>query len=268
VRRLEARGRRLIALCVVLVLAVVVVAVEMSSDRRSQRPVTFGPGEVLFRDDFTRRVALGWGQSSDGKSYTVQPVAGHSVKAGRGRTELTRSGATLTETPNGVVADDVMVSVDVTAPAPTTSGNGVYVSVQTRANGSDYYRSLLRFGPGGRVLISVSRVMGGTEIVTLGPERTVATGVTPGTSLALAVQVTGASPVSLSVGLHRPGEAGGSQLQVSDASASRLVVRGEVGLRSYLGGTTRAPKTVQLDNLVVRRMSALPLTPPGRPTAG
>lgn len=208
-------------------------------------------------DDFSRPDGAGWGTAAQGGEYTLTGSADFAVAGGKGVIRDLAPGTSAGAYLSAVSARDTLVQSVVRVPAGDLSALKLHQTVEARrqSDGSAY-RGRVLIGNGGSLAVSVSRVNGGTD-TGLGSVP-LAQRVTAGADLSLQLQVTGTSPVTLSV---RAWLAGGSapawQQTVTDTDAARLTAAGGVGVWDYLSGASPAV-TVTHDSFAAYDVAATP----------
>jgi parallel beta-helix repeat protein len=200
-------------------------------------------------DSFSRQVAAGWGAAESGGSYTTYGAKGttFSVDGSRGRITSLPAGASAGAFLPGSSLLDTTASATLSLVGSTSLTAYPSVEVRRQADGSAY-RGKAELTRSGKLRISVSRSHAGRES-TLG-SADVSTGLTPGTSVAVRIQVTGASPVAVAAkawvaGTPEPGW----QTTVSDGSSTRIATAGAVGVWAYASGSNATATALAVDGL-------------------
>lgn len=204
------------------------------------------PGTV-FSDDFSRVTTSGWGSSSGGHSYTSSTNELSSVDGQAGVIKI-KPGQSVTQTVVGVTEDDVSAIGTFWTDAAVTSGNGTTVSLSLRIKGSDQYQARTRIATGGRLVLWVSRVIGGVETKVVN-EQVVASGLAMAQKFQSEFWVSGTNPVQLRartwpLGSDRPGW----QAIATDSSSQRISSAGPVAINVYQSSGSPAT-TLRTDDL-------------------
>ncbi|MBM7848040.1 right-handed parallel beta-helix repeat-containing protein [Arthrobacter roseus] len=211
---------------------------------------TWTESGVLLRDPMTRNVRSGWGKAPNGVRYTSSWNPALSVASGTGIVEIFKPGTSRTISASTAPAVDVRASVSTRTKNIPTSGGGIYSSLQLRTHGNAYYQSRLRFMPGGKLGLLVTRVSGGTDTVladTLLPLR-----VRAGQNVSVEFEAFGTSSVGLKArawvtGTTKPDW----QVTARDSSRQRVTKPGTTRISTYVSSGSQAA-TVAYDNLDVR----------------
>jgi PKD repeat protein len=210
----------------------------------AQQSVTLPLGYAS--DGFERTVTSGLGQADLGGTWTVSGGTA-SVSGGAGHLQIATAGGSSLATLSSVSATDLAEQVQVSLDSAPTGG-GTYVALLARRTGSTYYRGVLKFLADGRVSLSITRVVSGTET---GLGSLVLPGVTysPGTSLQVRLDASGSGTTTLAAKAWLTGtpEPAGWQVTASDSTAA-LQASGAVGVWAYVSGSaTTLPVRVNLD---------------------
>ncbi|WP_123380364.1 PKD domain-containing protein, partial [Pseudokineococcus lusitanus] len=211
-------------------------------------PVPVGP-TVLGADAFGRTVAGGWGTADRGGAWTTSGTASSfSVQGGLGLVRSERVGVNRSVALPGLqsTATDLRLTTSLDT-APT--GGGTYVSViGRRVSATDDYRAKLRYQADGRVLVYLTRVVGGTETTLTSA---VVSGAVAAADRPLEVrfQVTGTGPTALAVKVWPQGspEPATWTSRTTDTTAV-LQARGGIGALLYVS-STGAPVTARFDDV-------------------
>ena len=138
---------------------------------------------------------------------------------------------------------------------PTGTAAGLWLLGRWVPNAGNY-RAQVRVGTGGDVSVALARFSPTSGQVILQPAAVVpGLTFTPGTQLAVRVEVTGTSPTTVRARVWQQGSPEPSTWvrSVTDSTAA-LQVAGGVGFAPFLAaGATNAPITVSLDDLVVEQ---------------
>ena len=225
----------------------------------TSRPVTVTtqpPVTSIAADSFTRTVTGGWGTadsggpwslSGDSTSFSVDGSVGLvRLAAGAGPTAILKQVATTSTSMTCTVSLDKR---------PTGTAAGLWLLGRWVPNAGNY-RAQVRVGTGGDVAVALARFSPTSGQVILQPAAVVpGLTFTPGTQLAVRVEVTGTSPTTVRARVWQQGSPEPSTWvrSVTDSTAA-LQVAGGVGFAPYLAaGATNAPITVSLDDLVVEQ---------------
>lgn len=222
------------------------------------------PDGLVAADSFTRTGA-GWGSADIGGTW--QRIAGTAERqdtaAGAGRFRHEAPGTSSDVTLPGTSTTDVDVRVDLALDRlPDGSfGHATGAIVRRQGNGESY-RPRVRVGSGGTVYASlVRRTSTGSDAVVV-DSVPIGLTYTPGAVLSMRATVTGTDPTTITVTIWPTGTAEPApQLSVTDTTAS-LQGPGDVGMLSYLAGSsTTGPVTVSVFDFVAVA-GASPAPPP------
>lgn len=225
----------------------------------TSRPVTVTtqpPVTSIAADSFTRTVTSGWGPADSGgpwslsgdiTSFSVNGSAGQvRLAAGAGPTAILKQVATTSTSMTCTVSLDKR---------PTGTAAGLWLLGRWVPNAGNY-RAQVRVGTAGDLAVALARFSPTSGQVILQPAAVVpGLSFTPGTPLAVRVEVTGTSPTTVRARVWQQGSPEPSTWvrSVTDSTAA-LQVAGGVGFAPYLAaGATNAPITVSLDDLVVEQ---------------
>ena len=147
-----------------------------------------------------------------------------------------------------VSAANVDVSLDVSADKPST-GNGPYVTMAVRRQGTSDYHLKVVFGSSSTSLI-LSRAISGVETILV--QRTIAT-LQLQNGVHMRFQVSGTSPSTLRASVWAVGTPPPSTWQLTGTdSTAALQSAGSFLLTNYLSSSaTNAPITLSFDNLLI-----------------
>jgi PKD repeat protein len=216
-----------------------------------------GEPVVFAADAFERAVTNGLGAADVGGSWTTLGSPTHySVVGGQGRHRMHVPGATTQSYLNGVAAQDVLASVDLSFDSAPTGG-GVYSAVAVRRVGTSDYRAQVRVMPTGTSLTLFRIVDGGAT--SLGGVGVPGLVYNDGDVLRLQVSAVGSGSTELAAKVWKVGEAEPDwQVTATDTTAS-LQGSGGVGLSNYLAGSaTVSPVFALYDNLLARSPGPAP----------
>lgn len=231
---------------------------------------------TVAEDTFTRTVSSGWGSASSSLAYNVQPAGQTSVQSGAGRMAGLQRGASIAATLPVSVRDGRVRSSVVVNGATTAD---LYHTWRVREVGRSRYDLTMRANSGGSVTVNISRVVNGQSTWLTGA-RIPATPLN-GTPLWLEGEITGTSPVAISVRAWQGSTTPAYQATYNDSSGERLTSAGVVSIHDYLA-STNAGITLDHDNVRVERSLAddpvsgpdpvppptEPQEPPSDPTRG
>jgi PKD repeat protein len=212
--------------------------------------------KALASDSFGRSVSGGFGTADLGGAWTTTGTAANlSVDGSAAKVSLPTLSAGPGAYLNGVSTTDADVSVALSADKVGT-GNGTYVWVAgRRISGAGEYRARVRLRPSGVVSLQLSRTDSANAETAIGTEQTIS-GLTyaAGTILRVRIQAVGTSPTALKAKVWADGGTEPAwQVTASDSTAA-LQAAGNVGIRTYLSGsTTNAPITLTLDGFKADR---------------
>ncbi|MDQ1597113.1 MAG: hypothetical protein QOI70_537, partial [Microbacteriaceae bacterium] len=223
----------------------------------ASKPVTVSAGSTLAEDQFERTTASGWGAAGTGGQWTSSSTANSSVGAGTGVLSLT-AGATRKVTLNGVSTTDADISTGISFDKAMTGG-GAYAGIIARQTASDYYQSRIRFLANGTLAAQI--LQGGSTVL---GNATVTGTYTPGTSLTLRTQISGASPTTVRAKVWPTGTAEPTAWAVTaTSSAAGLQVAGSIGVESYASTSiTNPPLLAKYDNYLASSGGAVVPPPP------
>ena len=147
-----------------------------------------------------------------------------------------------------VSAADVDVSLDASVDKPST-GNGVYLTMAVRRQGTSDYHLKIVFGSSSTSLI-LSRAISGVETILV--QRTIAT-LQLQNGVHMRFQVSGTSPTTLRASVWAVGTSAPSTWQITGTdSTAALQSAGSFLLTNYLSSSaTNAPITLSFDNLLI-----------------
>jgi len=217
------------------------------------------PGPVEFvTDTFNRTTSNGWGTADVGGPWSISGTAANfAVSGGAGAITLPASGQTRSAWLGSTTRTDTdlrfMLSLD-----KMPNGSGAYLDVVARRVGTNNeYRARMVMAATGRVTVQLTALKGSSAAVAVAPAVTLPTTVTysPGSQLAVRMQVTGTNPTAVRLKVWPAGTTEPSAWQTTGTDTyAALQSPGGVGLTAYLSGSaTNAP--------VVVRMSALSAQP-------
>lgn len=231
-------------------------------------PSDYQVATTVFRDTFSRTVGSGWGTASSGQVYGTANGSLASVSGDKGVVKLT-PGAGVTNTVSAATALDARASIEVSAAAATTRGNGFYTTLALRSTANSSYRATLRFGTNSQLVIKLVRVDGSTERV-LVSDTVVSTGARANAAYTLEFQATGTNPVTLASRVYATGSTAPAwQMTHTDGASNRLAAAGHLSVLSYLSGSSTAVNG-SYDNLSLSTVTvtqAPPTPTPAPPTS-
>ncbi|BDV29518.1 PDK repeat-containing protein [Microbacterium terricola] len=207
-----------------------------------EEPSTSTP---LFRDEFSRTAASGWGTADIGGAWGLRTTATrYSVSNGSGNLIIPKA-ATIYADATSVSTDRVRVdatfSVDKLA-------EGTYVAVIGRQVGADYYVLRIRIGADGSARMYVLR----NNSVAIGSSLLLPFTVQTGQKYNVAFEVAGTSPTALKAKVWAASatEPTTWQREATDATAV-LQAAGRIGVFGFLpAAATNDPVTVSFDRIV------------------
>lgn len=242
--------RPLVAAIAALTLSATTVIAVPSSDAA---PSDYQVADTVLKDNFSRSVTSGWGTASSGQAYATTNGGLASTASDKGVVKLT-PGATVTNTAGAAKALDARASIEVSASAATTKGNGFFTTLALRSTSTSSYRGVLRFGTNGQLVIKLIRAEGSSESV-LKADTVVATGAKANTVYTFEFQVTGTNPVTLASRVYATGSSAPAwQMTYDDSASNRLTATGYIGVQSYLSGSSTAVNG-SYDNLTLSTVS-------------
>lgn len=222
----------------------------------STRTVTVtAPATTTYASDqFSRTVSNGFGSAPTGGPWTLGgPATLFAVADGFG-TIRAAAGTGPAAYLDGVSAPSSDLRLAFALDKQPT-GSGLYLSAfGRRTPGGSYYAKARITGTGAVILYLVRRPTGGGEVALQSALQIPGLTHTPGDTLLLRLQTTGASPTTVRAKVWKAGtpEPGTWQRSVTDSTAG-LQTAGSVGVSPYLSsGATNGPLTVRLDELTVQ----------------
>ncbi|WP_312673810.1 right-handed parallel beta-helix repeat-containing protein [Microbacterium sp.] len=245
------RRHRLLAAAVgaaVALSGVLVAAPASAAVAPSVRPAAAAAAPLLS-DGMDRTVASGWGASSVGAWRVVEGTS--SVANGRAMLASRKPGITARATVSGVTAADVASRFSVSVPTLPVGGP-LYLAQAVRVVGKDSYGVRVRVHPDGSAYVSVVRMTDLTTVQSLSERRLPVT-VKNGTTLRVALDVTGTNPVTLSAKAWADGSAEPAAWQVThtDSSATKITAAGGYGFALYTSAGAKAAVPLAIDDLLV-----------------
>lgn len=216
----------------------------------------------LFRDEFSRTAATGWGTADVGGAWSLRAAASrYSVSNGSGNLILPKA-TTLYADATSVNTDRVRVeatfSVDKLA-------EGTYVAVVGRQVGADSYVLRLRIGADGTARMYVLR----NNSATIGSSLLLPFTLQAGQKYNATFEVSGTAPTALKAKVWpASGSEPAWQREVTDTTAA-LQASGRIGVFGFLpSAVTNDPVTVSFDRIVAMDPdAATPTTGNVAPTA-
>jgi PKD repeat protein len=215
-----------------------------------QVTVTAPPvASALAADAFARTAAAGsWGSADLGGAWTLQNgAAAYSVADGKGIATLTPSATRIARL--GVTGTDAVVRVSVSTDA-SVAGGAATATIIGRQVGASNYSTRVRFEVGGGVRLYLLR-----DEVALGSYLMPAFTYTPGTTLNVALSVTGTNPTTLGakVWAATDAEPANWQITATDTTAA-MQATGTIGLMNTVSSASTLPSTVfRWDDLTVTK---------------
>uniref|UniRef100_UPI00109C934B PKD domain-containing protein n=1 Tax=Microbacterium sp. K24 TaxID=2305446 RepID=UPI00109C934B len=215
-----------------------------------QVTVTAPPvASALAADAFARTAAAGsWGSADLGGAWTLQNgAAAYSVADGKGIATLTPSATRIARL--GVTGTDAVVRVSVSTDASVVGGAAT-ATIIGRQVGASNYSTRVRFEVGGGVRLYLLR-----DEVALGSYLMPAFTYTPGTTLNVALSVTGTNPTTLGakVWAATDAEPANWQITATDTTAA-MQATGTIGLMNTVSSASTLPSTVfRWDDLTVTK---------------
>lgn len=227
-------------------------------------PSDYQLATTVLKDTFSRSVASGWGTATSGQAYATTNAGLASAASDKGVVKLT-PGAAVTNTASAAKALDARASIEVSASAATTKGNGFFTTLALRSTSTSSYRAAVRFGTDGQLVIKLLRAEGASESV-LKADTVVATGAKANTAYTFEFQVTGTNPVTLASRVYATGSTAPAwQMMYDDSASNRLTATGHLGVSSYLSGSSTAVNG-SYDNLTLSTVTTTPAAPAPAPT--
>ena len=214
------------------------------------KSVTVNPAAAFASDTFTRTVAGQWGNANAGGAWTVNgAVNAFAVNGSVGQMTMSAPGAGPTAMLNSVSQANANLMVD-SSMSKLATGNGAFLTVLLRHQGSSDYRFKVRYMTGGAIHLVISKVVNNAE-TTL--QEAVIAGLTfhLGDVLGARVVISGNGTTTISGKVWKVGttEPAAAQMTLTDTQAA-LQTAGSIGLQSYLSGSsTNAPVVMNIDNL-------------------
>ncbi|MGY1615769.1 PKD domain-containing protein [Geodermatophilus sp. SYSU D00691] len=214
----------------------------------------------LVKDTFGRTVSGGLGTADVGGAWTVAAGATRqSVSGGVAELALPGAGNNTGSYLGSVSTDsaDVRTSFMLSS-APTGGGTYVYVTGR-RVGAGEEYRVRVRVAADGGVWLALSRLTGNVETYPGGEVLAPGLTWTPGTTLAVRVQVSGVGTTTVtgSVWVAGQAEPAAPQLARTDSTAA-LQAPGGVGLAAYRPSSATAATAVRLSSFRVGLVGAGP----------
>ena len=213
----------------------------------AQPPVT-----RVAADSFTRTVTGGWGTADSGGPWTLSgDLTSFSVNGSAGLVRLAVGAG-----PTAILKQVSTTSVSLTGTVsldkrPTGTAVGIWVLGRWVPNAGNY-RAQVRVGTSGDVSVALARFSPSAQ-VTLQPAAVVpGLAFTPGTPLAVRVEVTGTSPTTVRARVWQQGSPEPSTWvrSVTDSTAG-FQVAGGVGFAPSLAAGRRTRRSLLVDDLVV-----------------
>lgn len=210
----------------------------------------------VIDDDMDRTVGSGWGSSPKGAWRVVEGTA--SVTGEQALLASRKPGVTARATVDGVAAADVDSRFSLTVPELPVGGP-LYLSQAVRVSGADSYGVRVRVHPDGSAYVSVVRLADLMRVQHLS-ERRLSLTVTSGTTLTVALNVTGTSPVTLAAKAWESGAAEPSEWQVtySDDSDARIQAEGGYAFALYTSSGAQTAVPVGIDDVSVTTPVSVP----------
>ncbi|QYM64911.1 hypothetical protein [Microbacterium sp. Se5.02b] len=190
-------------------------------------------------DDMDRTVSTGWGSSADGAWCVIEGAS--SVTGDQALLASRAPGITARATTEGVAATDVTSRFSLTVPTLPVGGP-LYLAQAVRVSGHDSYGVRVRVHPDGSAYLSIVRLTDLTAVDSLAERRLPLT-VSNGSTLNVALSVTGTDPVALSAKAWPADAEEPADWQVShtDSSSSRIQSEGGYAFALYTS-TGREPR--------------------------
>jgi hypothetical protein len=217
-----------------------------------------GPA-TLAADKFNRRVTNKWGTATTGGPWSISAGSTHSaVNYNVAQMVMHRPKATGTESLRTIAAADPDIQVETEVSARGT-GRGTVVSLIGRQTDTGSYRLKEEYLPGGRLALVLVRVVGAKQ-TTIKQVALKGVTYTPHTLSRIrfamsAPSTSGATTFTGTVWPVGKAEPATPQLTATDSLAA-LRAAGNVGLASYLSGSSTVSVTTSFNNLTVRGTGA------------
>ncbi len=217
------------ALCATLGLALVAVGTTNAS-AETQTEVT--------NASWTASDQPGWGSADKGGAFALRgQTDAFAIQSNRGRVNALQAGKSAAAS-LAVSVQDVLLQDTVSVPSANPLNLHHTLEARRQGDGSTY-RGRVQFYTGGKVVVGVSKTTGTAE-TGLGSV-TLPITATAGQNFALQFQVSGTSPVQLSVRAFLVGSTTPNwQFTTSDGSSSRIQSAGGVGIWDYVSETGSA----------------------------
>lgn len=221
----------------------------------------------LSGDSFTRADRTGWGATGTGQTYSftgqTDPLV---ISSSRGLMRNLRPGSSSEAFLPAVSVRDVLVQSIVTVPSNSASSLNLHHALEARRQvDGTAYRGRVHFRAGGIVMIGASRTAGSSE-TGLGSVKA-PFAVAAGEQIKVQVQVTGTSPVAISVRAWKVGATiPGWQFTTADSSGSRISSAGTVGIWDYVSSSS-VVTTVAHDEFNSFQVASASAPPPTTLTA-
>ncbi|MGW0134821.1 hypothetical protein [Streptomyces sp. NPDC003299] len=199
-------------------------------------------------DTFGRTASGGWGRADSGQTWTVSPVADHSVATGYGVASQPTAAAShiaLMPAPSA----DVDLYGDV-ATSTLAVGASVFTGLIARAaNNNDLYQARVEFTTAGAVVLTLRKRVGGTTETQLATYTTTLTH-SAGTWYRVRFQVIG-STLRAKVWLASAVEPSAWQVEATDTT---FTAAANVGVRSFRNTGNTAATETRFDNFQVTNL--------------
>ncbi|KXC04485.1 hypothetical protein [Microbacterium hominis] len=228
----------------------------------SQPAAASGPALVVS-DTMDRRVSAGLGDAPVGGAYRLSDARAFAVSGGTAQATLRVPGTSVTASPAAVSAEDVSQSVVFTVPQLPAFGRGVYLNLQSRTTAAGRYHVQVVVDAKGAALLEVLRVNGRTQTVLA--RTTQVPRVSAGSPLTVQTSVRGTARVAIDASVSVAGVV--ARVSAIDASSSRQVGAGGVGVGAYLSSSSPAQAIVFDDYRVTTMAAAATPGAPATPTA-
>jgi large repetitive protein len=224
-----------------------------ATNSTQQQVTVTAPGvETAYATDaFGRTVAGGWGNADLGGAWSVSGTLSRwSVSGGAGHVTSNPGNSATASLPIAAKTDTEFtgtVSVDKAA-----TGSGEYISlIARRISATVDYRGNLRLAPDGTAVVSLAKMVSGTETALVPSVTLPGMTISPNDKLRVRSQAIGTSPTTLRLKVWKDGTTEPSAWSVSGSdSTTGLQAAGGIAFYTYLSSAaTNAPTVFSLDDL-------------------
>ena len=242
--------------------AVLLSLVALPSPAAAAEQTEYVSQSPLVRDNMSRTSETGWGKSENGIPYSTSWLPALAVSGGTGKVVIPEPGQSRTVEAAITPTVDTAASYGAAVSALPSAGGGIHSGLQVRHTAGSFYQGTIRFLPGGKAALDVSRTNAGTKTA-LGASVALPFTVKANQQVNLEDQATGTSPVTIRARAWLPGSPVPEwQQQATDSSGSRLTTAGTIRITTYVSGSSQ-PATVEYDNITADKLKpgAAPVQP-------